>query len=337
MARIAGVGSLLGFLFGNLDLNQSFPFRYFEIFNSESSMESQLKCLSSTVVLILISTQSIVCYVARESPLPKKASRTSNSSRNFLLNAFRSITNTFVELRNTLRTLHLSIFTLLKIQFFAWIGWFPVLFYSSSWVSEIYRAAQSSTTSETSSTLELDSTRAGSRAMFFHSLVSFVASIILPILITDHSNSSTDSTQRRINHHNSSTCFKTFFDLPILWASSHFLFAVAMALTYFTFNSNPPSMTLAFLVTSLTGLSWALTHWAPFALIGVLIESTSKSNASSLELTPQSRQDQVEEVEGLLSNQDGDEEEAMESSERNQTPKVDKAGTILGLHNGEKL
>lgn len=331
-ARQAGVGALLGFLFGNLNLTHSIPFKWLQIFNPDeegsskvAGSEAQLRCLSVTVVLILLSTQAVVAFVAREVPLSEEASSTFRSSRfpasgnsSFLLkivsllpDAVRSINRSLSELLITAKSLPPSILGLFSIQFFAWIGWFPVLFYSSSWVAEIYLASHPNST-------ELDSTRAGSRAMFYHSVVSFAGSIIIPFLIKhDHPNSS----------FNTSTCHHWWrsFNITYFWTTSHFLFAFSMFLTYPAVKASPPSITLAFLITSLTGLAWVATHFVPYSLLAVLIESHHPITTSISNIELGSRADG--ETEGLLSN----EEEESQPHESNQSK--DQAGTILGLHN----
>lgn len=64
------------------------------------------------------------------------------------------------------------------------LGWFPILFFTSIWVSEIYK---SSYTGPTISDAELQQqgVRAGARALLFQALVNIVCSIGLPYLVTE--------------------------------------------------------------------------------------------------------------------------------------------------------
>jgi solute carrier family 45 protein 1/2/4 len=70
-------------------------------------------------------------------------------------------------------------------QFFAWIGWFPILFYTSVWVGEIYtREVIAGGRSEDDPDLAADATRAGSRALFLNACVNLFTSIFLPFLVS---------------------------------------------------------------------------------------------------------------------------------------------------------
>lgn len=70
-------------------------------------------------------------------------------------------------------------------QFFAWIGWFPILFYTSVWVGEIYiREAVGNGRAEDDPELAADATRAGSRALFLNACVNLFTSVFLPFLVS---------------------------------------------------------------------------------------------------------------------------------------------------------
>lgn len=62
--------------------------------------------------------------------------------------------------------------------FSSWIGWFPVLFYTSLWVSEIYVREGNYDDDQTAA-----GTRAGNRALLYSSLVAMVAIIVMPFFV----------------------------------------------------------------------------------------------------------------------------------------------------------
>jgi solute carrier family 45 protein 1/2/4 len=64
------------------------------------------------------------------------------------------------------------------------LGWFPILFFTSIWVSEIYK---SSYTGPEIDEIELNAqgVRAGARALLFQALVNITCSIGLPYLVTE--------------------------------------------------------------------------------------------------------------------------------------------------------
>jgi solute carrier family 45 protein 1/2/4 len=64
------------------------------------------------------------------------------------------------------------------------LGWFPILFFTSIWVSEIYKTSY---TGPEIDEIELNAqgVRAGARALLFQALVNITCSIGLPYLVTE--------------------------------------------------------------------------------------------------------------------------------------------------------
>lgn len=67
-------------------------------------------------------------------------------------------------------------------------GWFPILFFTSVWVSDIHtRAALAMPDSPWKSAsdpgLYEEATRAGSRALFWNAVVAFVTAVLMPLLV----------------------------------------------------------------------------------------------------------------------------------------------------------
>jgi solute carrier family 45 protein 1/2/4 len=175
--------------------------------------------------------------------------------------------STLKSIWSNMRTLPPDIRTLCFIQFFAWcdlaqgslaltalltrplpahprrIGWFPVLFYTSVWVSDLYKLdalAAGSTLSEEE--LYNDATRAGSRALFFNAAVSFVTAIFLPMLIApfagdNGADENVDGLNRRLRDAVAQAGLPRWLvprvpfrwaTLGMVWMISHAVFAVAM-------------------------------------------------------------------------------------------------------------
>ncbi|KAK7049408.1 hypothetical protein VNI00_006009 [Paramarasmius palmivorus] len=205
------------------------------------------------------------------------------------------------------------------IQFFAWLGWFPILFYTSVYIGDLHKRAFYATaitagslpnfniTPETLAAVEDESTRLGSRALFFSSLITLTMNFLLPFFVTEALSNSRERKQRRhqqtvangfgssydINgarsgidgytHTPGATSSGSFkglvgrlmscsvperlqLHLASLWAVSHAVFAACMCGTFFT-----TSVAGATLLIAITGFSWAVTQWAPFALLGEAI------------------------------------------------------------------
>ena len=166
------------------------------------------------------------------------------------------------------------------LQFSSWIGWFPILFFATTWVAEIYvqNSGDGTDLASAPAHVQEDATRAGTRAMFFHALVSLLASIVMPPLI-----STSDSSHRfRQPSTTSSSRFGTWLEdlrtkvvipwltLPVLWSISNALFATALLCTYFTTSVFGASFLVA-----LVGVCWAVTQWAPFAIVSVRAPDSS--------------------------------------------------------------
>lgn len=184
---------------------------------------------------------------------------------------------TFKDIAANLWNLPLPIRQVCNVQFFAWIGWFPFLFYSTTWVAEIYdkTALQHPSTGSGSGDTVGQATRAGSLAFLVYSIVSLVASFFIPLLIksSQHDNDGgrrhylvefkirghTFSPGKYVHHLQCLT-------LPRMWTISHFIFCTAMLSTILVGD-----VVAASLVIGICGLSWAVTMWAPFSLLGEYI------------------------------------------------------------------
>lgn len=206
-------------------------------------------------------------------------------------------------------TLPASIRTICFIQFFANLGWYPVMFFTSLWVSDIFK--QNHPQGETVlADWEAEAVRAGSRALFLQSIIAFAVSAAAPFLVAGSGiQSSETNAYRPINpgpdsddDPPNSAIFKrreedrsegswtqraaasvgtviravktgSAWALPIkgltlirLWFIAQIIFALCMLCTWFTSTVNG-----AYTVIAITGFSWGLAQWAPFALLGELV------------------------------------------------------------------
>ncbi|KAL0581668.1 hypothetical protein V5O48_000370 [Marasmius crinis-equi] len=220
--------------------------------------------------------------------------------------------------------------------FIAWLGWFPILFYTSVYVGDLNKRAFYATTTvipppgspateitpETLSSLDTESSRLGSRALFYSSLITLFVNFALPYFVTEASTNSRKRKQRRHQQtvengfgssHNLNGTHgggmsghmsgqspnllegilrrMTNFAIPerlqmhlsSLWTISHAVFALCMLGTFFT-----SSVTGASTLVAITGFSWAITQWVPFALLGeaILTEpSALTDDGASIQLT----------------------------------------------------
>ena len=232
--------------------------------------------------------------------------------------------STFKSLYLSVRKLPLQIREVCTVQFFAWIGWFPFLFYITTYVAEIYvqpiYAAKPEMTKKEVDAVWQRATRMGTFALFMFAITTFSSSVLLPFIVAKLSSdkeyrevgavrtpltpttpggsaresqggyfgfnppplSAKSSTASR--NRLSRLCARLpSLEIPWLtlrraWMLSHIFFAI---LTFSTFLAH--TTTSATVLVALIGIPWALTNWAPFALIASEIRKHERPKASSLE------------------------------------------------------
>lgn len=250
---LMGIGNVLGYLCGFTVLPEFLRLRGL----------TQFQCLCLIASLALAITTSINCtikedYSARS--LPVRLERT----------GVRVVCR---DLIHTYRFMPKKIRKVCHIQFCAWIGWFPFLFYSTTYVGEIYSghaiAIRNSLvaieTVENTSMMSADLTamskensigedaiRYGTFASFLFSIVGFAANLLLPLLLRVSTKPGLAAKKPPAK-----------FGISQAWTCAHIFFALAMFATMVVTSQGAAT----FLVASV-GLSFALTHLAPFAIIG---------------------------------------------------------------------
>lgn len=111
----------------------------------------------------------------------------------------------------------------------AWIGWFPVLFYTTIYVGDIYKSGLPDSANPESEDVDAEATRLGTRALFWSACISLFCNSVLPFLVspTVKPRMIRDLFQeeggalKRIAR-------KFQISLSMLWALSHALFALCM-------------------------------------------------------------------------------------------------------------
>ena len=325
---ITGAGSIVGYLFGYADLPNLFPFL--------GHTEFQVLCAIASATMIL--TVAVSCLsISERDPQQFGAP----CDRELGVIAF------FKSLFLSIRRLPPQVRRVCIAQIFAWIGWFPFLFYITTYVGGIYAEPYFRDNPDLGKA-EIDDiyeegTRVGTFALLIFSVTTLVASIGLPMIVEPsfkpadkpivtrmtpssvsaselNDRSSFTNALKRDSPRLMSSRFVDKLLRPILtrlriswltlrraWLLSHLLFAALMWLTVFVRTT-----TGATALISVIGIPWALTNWAPFALISAEI---SKRDAirRGLRRPPPTR-----EGEALA---EGPVEEA------------DQAGVVLGIHN----
>ncbi|KIO33059.1 hypothetical protein M407DRAFT_65899, partial [Tulasnella calospora MUT 4182] len=269
--RMFGLGSVAGFFVGNIDLPKAIPWMG----------KTQLQVLSVITSIFLMVTQGITSAGVTEKVLVKEAD---GQGRGSLISIFKDIWNNIL-------TLPRVILQICIVQFFSWIAWFPVLFFSTVWVGEIYTRemlAKDPSLSPDDPTLQADATRAGSRALLWSSILSLGSSILLPFIVYQSSFSEDEdekpwangSGRNRKKDDSWARVFQWLKSMKIhlatLWMVSHLLFAITMGLTYFSTSVDNASALI-----TLTGFSWAVSQWVPFSLVARISSADLRPSAST--------------------------------------------------------
>ncbi|KAJ3906400.1 hypothetical protein F5879DRAFT_650720 [Lentinula edodes] len=292
-ARMGGFGSVVGYFAGNLDLPSLLP-----IFG-----HTELQILSVVVSIILLGSHIIMASSVSERVLLKNNASGAGGP------LAKSFTTEVKAMFENLWSLPRVIRQIFLIQFFAWISWFPVMFYSTLYIGDLYKRAFFATailvpppeiSEDSLAALDTEATRIGSRALFYSSLLALFMNVVLPFFTTEASSSSRRRKEERLNsagfssagdvrspitsarHNNMDRSWWNNLAIPevlkvhlvSLWAVSLGVLASCMIATFFT-----SSVAGGTALITITGFSWAITQWAPFALLGeaILTEPASSS------------------------------------------------------------
>ncbi|KIW79069.1 hypothetical protein Z517_08909 [Fonsecaea pedrosoi CBS 271.37] len=167
-SRMTGVGNVFGYVFGYLNLP-----RYFSFFGN-----TQFKVLVVLASIALSSTVliSILAIKERNPQLdpPSKADYESGGLLSFFRQVFSSM-----------RRLPPQIRKVCEIQFCQWLGWFPFLFYITTYIGQLYvdPHLKPGLSDDEVEKFWAKATRIGTLALLTYAIVSFSSNIILPFLV----------------------------------------------------------------------------------------------------------------------------------------------------------
>ncbi|KAF9890922.1 hypothetical protein FE257_005179 [Aspergillus nanangensis] len=288
-SRLTGVGNILGYIFGYIHLPKYLP----------SLGDTQFKVLCALASASLAITLLISCLYIKERDPRLDASP---SEGNPGLIAF------FKQIFRSIKYLPPEIAKVCEVQLAAWVGWFPFLFYATTYIGQLYVnpifEEHPRLPEKEINDIWDEATRIGTFALLIYAIISFITSIALPAFVVptyqavaapenEYGASNPDeepflATRRmsfsslpvgsasepppnlpREHDNQASEGPKWLLKLQIpgltlrrAWLLSHVLFALCMFFTFFIYKYQAGTV-----VISLIGISWALTLWAPFALI----------------------------------------------------------------------
>lgn len=314
-SRVTGVGNILGYLAGYVDL----PVYFWFLGNNQF----KILCAIASIGLaasIALSTTFIPERDPRLDGSPKK--RTPNIFA-FFFNIFRSIKRMPPQTKRVC-----------QVQFCAWVGFFPLLFYSSSYIGEIYvqpyLERNPDMTPEELDALYEKATRIGTFALLMNAVVSLLTNVFLPFFIAPTFDRQPVSTYRNRPSIRTADIPREKaldylripgFTLRRAWIGSLFLFAVAMFCTVLV-----KSVAAATVLIALAGVTWAMTLWAPWAVISAEISKRDVA-ARAKKLQDGTSAEGAHHHASVGDLVQADVEGGAEKDD------TDQAGVILGIHN----
>ncbi|KAF7541206.1 hypothetical protein G7Z17_g12012 [Cylindrodendrum hubeiense] len=249
-SRMSAVGHVIGYGAGALDLVQMF---------GTTLGDTQFKQLSVIATITILVTTTVTCWAVTERVLV--SSKPSQHRGRFTV--FRQIYSTLLHLPPRIQAICWA-------QFWAWIGWFPFLFYSTTWIGETYFRYDVPAEARQSKDTLGDIGRIGSTSLVIYSMITFGGAWILPLLVK----SPEDKHFTHRPPHAIAGFLERFSkvkpDLLTTWMFGHIMFSGAMALAPFAH-----SFRFATVLVCLCGIPWTLAMWAPVTFLGIEVNKLS--------------------------------------------------------------
>ncbi|KAI8633835.1 hypothetical protein F5Y19DRAFT_415308 [Xylariaceae sp. FL1651] len=250
IGRFISVANVLNYSAGYADLPRWLPWL--------GSSQFPILCVITSLALAIII--ALTCFVVQEqrSDLDSAAA----GDHETVLQKLRYLCTSFPRLPKQVRKV-------CWVQFFAWMGWFPFLYYIAVYIGIIFRERNPSSevrVSTRTTGIDEEAARMGSFGLFLFAVASLLAGAGLPALLSHLG--------RRAKYHGQKRQRYRLENMQLLWIVSHILFASCMWLTL-------PISSLwgTYVLLCFSGFSWAVTIWAPFAIIGMAIAEDG-SNSS---------------------------------------------------------
>ncbi|KAJ2609441.1 hypothetical protein EV177_004462, partial [Coemansia sp. RSA 1804] len=282
--RMLNLGSVSGYMVGFMDLRTLFPW--------QTDSQMQALCLIATFVFVVTITWT--CVSVREKPLLSdnecaiaeeeeeeesvdQAGGSSSSSRRAVVMAAAVSSSDagvvgewkrmFTSIAQGIVRLPTPVQRVCNVQFFAWVAWFPFLFFATTWVTEVM--ARSGDTSDPD--FAERATRAGSFALFLYSIASLGFSMVLPVFVGDEGEQQQeeDSGVWGIG----ALIASLRVSLRTMWRLSLLAMCGILLLTYFVSDVRGATVLIV-----LMAFPWSLAMWAPFALVGEYVSIASGSD-----------------------------------------------------------
>ncbi|KAL7960873.1 major facilitator superfamily domain-containing protein [Trichoderma compactum] len=268
-SRMNAIGHMIGYGAGSIDLVRLLGTGF---------GDSQFKQLTVIAAVAILGTTSVTCWAVTERVLV--ASKDDDDDKKQHLDDPLSVLG---QIRSTLLTLPPRVQAICWAQFWSWIGWFPFLFYSTTWVGETYFRYDMPPGANKSADALGDIGRIGSAALMIYSTVSFVGAFFLPMVVRSPADDSYTHRPPRAMAGFLEKLNGMKPDLLTAWICGHLMFSAAMFMAPLA-----RSFVSATFLMCLCGIPWAIAMWAPTAFLGIEVNKLSGAHDPSSVL-PSSR------------------------------------------------
>ncbi|KKA30565.1 hypothetical protein TD95_001088, partial [Thielaviopsis punctulata] len=248
-SRLAAIGHVVGYAAGAVDLVSIFGPRF---------GDTQFKQLVSMAIFFVLFSSSVSCWAVTERVMQPKPATGHDSP-------FRVVHQIWATLLN----LPPRVQAICWAQFWAWIGWFPFQFYSTTWVGEIYFRYDAPESAKTGDSLG-DIGRIGSKALVMYSTVTFLGAWLLPMVVQSPDEGGYTKRPPQSIAKFAHTLNDMKPDIVTAWIIGDVIFAGAMFMA-------PLANSLKFATTlvCICGIPWSVANWAPVATLGVEVNRIS--------------------------------------------------------------
>jgi len=253
-SRMGSLGHIIGYGMGALDLVDIF---------GPTLGDTQFKQLTVIAAMGMLGTSAVTCWAVSERVLITVRHDPRRATGSFKV--VRQIWSTIISLPPRIRGICWAVF-------WSWIGWFPFLMYSSTWVGETYFRYDVPANKDSKDALG-DMGRIGSTALTVYSTIHFISAWVLPPLIRAPEDDSYTHRPPASIARWVETFHKVKPDLLTAWVASHILFAFTMSLTPFA-----SSYRVAALLVAICGVPWSIVMWAPPTFMGIEVNKLSGSS-----------------------------------------------------------
>ncbi|OJJ48605.1 hypothetical protein ASPZODRAFT_93450 [Penicilliopsis zonata CBS 506.65] len=251
-SRMASIGQLIGYAIGSLDTVGLF---------GTAIGDTQFKQMTVIAALSLIVAVSVTSISVQERVLI--SARRDSDGKAGAIQVLSQLFKTTLDLPPRIQAICWA-------QFWAWIGWFPFLFYSTTWVGETYFRYEAPQGAAESKDILGEVGRLGSLSLVVFSSITFLSSVLLPFCVQapDKNKKRPNFTPRPPERLAAVLTRLTAIrpDLQTAWLISDLMFAATMI-----FAPLARSRAFATSLVAICGIPWAISGWAPFAFMGVEI------------------------------------------------------------------